>query len=74
MLSVDFLLMAGEAQDESVEVGDLEVWGHHVVEALFLGYLVGVLGKVFGVLHIKGACLDGGGPGDLCVAVGEVVF
>lgn len=67
-------VMAGEAQDESVEVGDFEVWGLYVVEALFLGHLVGVLRKVFVVSHIKGACLDGGGPGVLGIAVGEVVF
>ncbi len=66
--------MAGEAQDESVEVGDLEVWGLYVVEALFLGHLVGVLRKGFVVSHIKGAYLDGGGPGGLGIAVGKVVF
>ena len=66
--------MAGKAQDESVEVGGLEVWGHYVVEALFLGHLVGVLGEVFVVSHIKGACLDSGSPRVLGRAVGEVVF
>lgn len=74
MLTVNFLLMAGEAQDESVEVGDLEVWGLYVSEALFLGHLVGVLRKVFVASHIKGASLDSGSPRVLCVAVGEEVF
>lgn len=62
--------MAGETRDESVEVGDLEVWGHYVVEALFLGHLVGVLRKVFVVSHIKSTCLDCSSPRVLCVTVG----